>query len=194
MSSCIYYIVPTPTVTANTNIADNVLAGDDVELRCAVTLPNYSASVYGNLFTVTVTWDRGVGSRNYAASMGTQTFSRTLSNVATSGSGVYTCTAQVIFTGSQSNVFNSDVSSGATTTLNVKSNYNFIILHLLLLYCMYSSSSYCYLLISISCCWNTCYTNMYCQHFFLCRSEWIKLHDTYSDPINWWYSWSCSRY
>lgn len=135
MSSCIYYIVPTPTVTANTNITDNVLAGDDVELRCAVTLPNYSASVYGSI-NITVTWDRGVGSMDYVytSSMASQTFSRTLSEVPTNARGDYTCMAQVIFTGTQSNVVNSNVSAtSAPTTLNVKSNYNFIILHLFII-------------------------------------------------------------
>uniref|UniRef100_A0A1X7UYG7 protein-tyrosine-phosphatase n=1 Tax=Amphimedon queenslandica TaxID=400682 RepID=A0A1X7UYG7_AMPQE len=111
---------PTPTVSADTNITDNVLAGGDVELLCNVTLTNYSSSIYGSV-NITVTWDRGVGSMNYTASIASQTFSRTLTGVSTNGSGDYACTAQVIYTGMQSNIVNSNVSAPSTaTTLNVK--------------------------------------------------------------------------
>ena len=122
MIFCNLSIVPTPSVSASTNIADNVLAGEDVELMCTVALPSYSSSVYGSSFTINVTWDREVGSMNDTTSNASQTFSRTLNDVPTSGSGNYICTAQVIFTGTQLNVVNSNVSDGATTTLNVKSN------------------------------------------------------------------------
>ena len=97
-----------------------MLAGEDVQLMCAVALTSYNSSVYGSSFTINVTWDRGVGSMNYTSSMASQTFSHTLNDVATSDNGNYTCTAQVI--GSQSNIVNSDESAASTTTLKVKSN------------------------------------------------------------------------
>uniref|UniRef100_A0A1X7SW01 Ig-like domain-containing protein n=1 Tax=Amphimedon queenslandica TaxID=400682 RepID=A0A1X7SW01_AMPQE len=110
---------PTPTVTASTNITE-VLAGDDVELICTVSMPDYNANIYGNSFLVAVTWNRGVDAMNHMY-MASQIFSSTLSNVATNDSGNYACTAQVFFTGIQSNIVNSDVSAASTpTTLNVK--------------------------------------------------------------------------
>ena len=86
--------VPTPSVSTSGN---TVTAGQSTSISCTVTLDNHDK--YSTDTSVNVMWTRGLPTKSYSLS-NTVTDSRSLSAVNTSQAGTYTCTAQVVYTGS----------------------------------------------------------------------------------------------
>ena len=83
-----------------------------------MTLDNHDK--YSTDTSVNVMWTRGLPTKSYSVS-NTVTDSRSLSVVSTSQAGTYTCTAQVVYTGSSLYVLNSTISSESSATPCVQS-------------------------------------------------------------------------
>ena len=106
-------------VSASTNINPAVV-GSNAQLRCAVTLTDYSSYSSASGLYVEVMWNRSIPSIILPAAS-TVNGSHMFTGVSVNNVGAYICTAIVFYNGtSHSNVVDSSVSGGDSTTLNVK--------------------------------------------------------------------------
>ena len=103
----------------STNGTTTVTAGQSTGISCTVILPNNDKYIGTS---VNVMWTRGLSTTSYTilANTDTVTDSRSFPAGNISDAGTYSCTAQVVYSGSLP-VMDSSTSSESTATLHVQS-------------------------------------------------------------------------